>query len=180
MPFFYIYHSLRRRTRFEEQQDFIFAWRSWCCCAVSMEARSNRMGTRTHARGTPGTGLYSKIVMVCAQCALRGSCLWTCSLCSWSVAACLRCHVAGVCVAMLVVPRGSHNQRAPPRVALLAELNCRCACEMFVFSWKCELFSWVCMVDGSHKRREGACFWATEIPPCRTPMSSNWVLDVRN
>ena len=96
MPFFYIYHSLRRRTRFEEQQDFIFAWRSWCCCAVSMEARSNRMGTRTHARGTPGTGLYSKIVMVCAQCALRGSCLWTCSLCSWSVAACLRCHVAGV------------------------------------------------------------------------------------
>ena len=50
--------------------------------AFSMEARSNRMGTRTHARGTPGTGLYSKIVMVCAQCALRGSCLWTCSLCS--------------------------------------------------------------------------------------------------
>ena len=72
------------------------------------------------------------------------------------------------------------NEPATPRVTLLAELNCRCACEMFVFSWKCELFSWVCMVDGSHKRREGACFWATEIPPCRTPMSSNWVLDVRN
>ena len=113
MPFFYIYHSLRRRTRFEEQQDFIFAWRSWCCCAVSMKARSNRMGTRTHARGTPGTGLYSKIVMVCAQCALRGSCLWTCSLCSWSVAACLRCHVAGVCVAMLVVTRGAAQSTSP-------------------------------------------------------------------
>ena len=52
MPFFYIYHSLRRRTRFEEQQDFIFAWRSWCCCAVSMEAKSNRMGTRTHEERT--------------------------------------------------------------------------------------------------------------------------------
>ena len=63
----------------------------------------------------------------------------------------------GLCIAMPVAilwaaqsPRPQTPNR-PPGVALLAELNCRCACEVFVFSWKCELFLWVCMVDGSHK-----------------------------
>ena len=72
------------------------------------------------------------------------------------------------------------NPQPPPRVVLPAELNCRGACEMFQFVCKREFVSWACMVDGSHKRIEGWCFLATEIPPCRTPMSPNWVRDLRN
>ena len=72
------------------------------------------------------------------------------------------------------------NPQPPPRVVHPAELNCRGACEMFQFVCKREFVSCACMVDGSHKRREGGCVLATEIPPCRTPMSPNWVMGVRN
>ena len=92
----------------------------------------------------------------------------------------------GFCVAMLGAKCGPRNQRArkppaaPQRVVLPSELNCRGACEMFQFVCKREFVSWACMVDGSHKKREGGSFLATEIPPRRTPMSPNWVMDVRN
>ena len=92
----------------------------------------------------------------------------------------------GFCVAMLGAKCGPRNERArkspaaPPRGVLPAELNCRGACETLQFVRKREFVSWACMVDGSHKRRERGCFLATEIPPCRTPMSPNWVMDVRN
>ena len=51
------------------------------------------------------------------------------------------------------------NPQPPPRVVLPAELNCRGACEMFQFVCKREFVSWACMVDGSHKKREGGVFW---------------------
>ena len=129
----------------------------------------------------------SKIVMARAQYALRCSCLRTFWFSLWSIPACLRCHVAGflrchvghkIWAAESTSPQTP--SRPPPRVVLPAELNCRGACEMFQFVCKREFVSWACMVDGSHKRREGGCFLATEIPPCRTPMSPNWVMDVRN
>ena len=101
------------------------------------------------------------------------------------------CLFAFLCRGSFALPcwwpsRGPHNHRAhkpptaPPRVALLTELSFRGACKMFMFAWKRELVSWACMVHGSHKMREGACFLATEIPPYRTPMSPDWVLYVRN
>ena len=128
----------------------------------------------------------SKIVMVRAQYTLRGSSLRTFCFFLLSIPACLRCHVAGflrchvghkMCAAESTSPQ---NPSRPPRVDLPAELICRGACEMFQFVCKREFVSWACMVDGSHKRREGGCFLATEIPPCRTPISPNWVMGVRN
>ena len=153
-----------------------------CLCVVFLEARSNKLGTRTHeertARPSYQQNLYGARAMSFAWLMLvdlQFVFVVSCCLLALSCRGGLRCHVGGY-----TWGRTINEPATPPRVALLAELNCRCACEMFVFSWKCELFLWVCMVDGSHKRREGACFWATEIPPCRTPMSSNWALDVRN
>jgi hypothetical protein len=127
----------------------------------------------------------SKIFMVRAQYALRGSCLRTFWFSLWSIPACLRCHVpfflrCHVGRKMWAAQSTPANPQPPPRVVLPAELNYRGACEMFQFVCKREFVSWACMVYGSHKRRERGCFLATEIPPCRTPMSPIWVMDVRN
>ena len=127
----------------------------------------------------------SKIVMVRAQYFWRGSCMRTFWFSLWSIPTCLRCHVPGFLrchVGRKLFAAQSTSPQTPsrPPESFSAELNCHGACEMFQFVCKREFVSWACMVDGSHKRREGGCFLATEIPPCRTLMSPNWVMDVHN
>ena len=129
----------------------------------SLEARSNSMGTWRSRKECTARASTSKIVMVRAQYALRGSCLRTFWFSLWSIPACLRCHVAGFLrchvVRKIWAAQSTPANPQPPRVVLPAELNCRGACEMFQFVCKREFVSWACMVDGSHKKREGGCFF---------------------
>ena len=98
----------------------------------------------------------SKIVMARAQYALRCSCLRTFWFSLWSIPACLRCHVGRKIWAEQSTSPQTPSR--PPRVVLPAELNCRGACEMFQYVCKREFVSWACMVDDSHKKREGVFF----------------------
>ena len=52
-----------------------FAWRSWCCCVVSLEARSNSIGIRAHkehtARASTAKFLWSARKVLCVARALK-------------------------------------------------------------------------------------------------------------
>ena len=52
MLFLYMYHSRQRRARIEEQQGSLFLAVMCCLCVVFLEARSNKLGTRTHEERT--------------------------------------------------------------------------------------------------------------------------------
>ena len=129
-----------------------------------LEARSNSMGKwrsrNAQHRPLPAKFLWCarNILCVAHACGLSGF------LCGQFLLVCVAMS-RGFCVAMLGIKLGPRNQRArkppaaPPRVVLPAELNCRGACEMFQFVCKREFVSWACMVDGSHKKREGECFF---------------------
>ena len=115
------------------------------CLRGGEEQQDGRTRARTHeelpARASTAKLLWCVRNVLCvvharllAACD-RGQLLLTCVVMS-----------RGFCVAMLVVLRGPHNQRArkppaPLRVAFLAELSCHGACEMFLFAWKREFVS---------------------------------------
>ena len=164
MLILYIYHIRRRRTWTEEQHGRrTWTWRLCCCCVVPW-----RRGAAAWAQTLEeykARASTSKIVMVRAQYTLRGSCLRTFCFFLLSIPACLSCHVAGflrchvwrkMWAVQSTIPQ---TPSRPPRVVHPAELNYRGACEFFQSAWKRELVSWARMADGSHKRREGACFF---------------------
>ena len=182
MLFLYIYHIRRRRTWTEEQRGRrTWTWRLCCCCVVSW--RRGATAWANGAREMHSTGLYQQNFY-----GARAICFAWLMLADFLVFFVVNsCLFALPCPVFLALPCWAQNvgrainaRNPPPRVVLPAELNYRGACEMFQFVCKREFVSWACMVDGSHKKRDGGCFLATEIPPCRTPMSPNWVMDVRN
>ena len=185
MLFLYIYHIRRRRTWTEEQRGRrTWTWRLCCCCVVSWKRGATAWANG--AREMHSTGLYQQNFY-----GARAICFAWLMLADFLVFFVVNsCLFALPCRGVFALPcwaqnvgRGINepaNPQPPPRVFLPAELNCCGARGMFQFVCKREFVSWACMVDGSHKKRDGGCFLATEIPPCRTPMSPNWVMDVRN
>ena len=164
MLFLYIYHIRRRRTWTEEQRGRrTWTWRLCCCCVVSW-----RRGAAAWANGTRemhSTGLYQQ------NCyGARVICFAWLMLADFLVFFVVNsCLFALPCAVFLALPCWAQNlgrainepanPQPPPRVVHPAELNCRGACEMFQFVCKREFVSWACMVDGSHKKREGGCFF---------------------
>ena len=129
----------------------------------------------------------SKIVMARAQYALRCSCLRTFWFSLWSIPACLRCHVAGFLRCHVGHKMWAAESTSPQTPSRPPQSRSPRRAEL---SWRVRNVSvrvqarvrFVGLHGGwqPQKERRGGCFLATEIPPCRTPMSPNWVMDVRN